>query len=220
MKYLTAVITVRKGSQRVKNKNLKKFAKKNLLIYKIEILKKVEGISDIVVNTDSLEAIRIAKKLNVNFFKRDPYYASSNCPNSEFWANIAKHTNSKYIMFTHCTNPLVKISTYNNFVKFFNKNKNKYDSFNSVEEVKEFLIKQNKPLNFKFSKAPNSQDLPDVIKLNFAINILSTKLMFEKKSLVGNNPYFFKLNSLEGFDINTPLEFAFAEYIFKNLKKK
>ena len=220
MKYLTAVITVRKGSQRVKNKNLKKFAKKNLLIYKIEILKKVKGISDIVVNTDSLEAIRIAKKLNVNFFKRDPYYASSNCPNSEFWANIAKHTNSKYIMFTHCTNPLVKISTYNNFVKFFNKNKNKYDSFNSVEEVKEFLIKQNKPLNFKFSKAPNSQDLPDVIKLNFAINILPTKLMFKKKSLVGNNPYFFKLNSLEGFDINTPLEFAFAEYIFKYSKKK
>ena len=37
---LTAVIPVRKGSQRVKNKNFRKFFKKNLLIYKIEKLKK------------------------------------------------------------------------------------------------------------------------------------------------------------------------------------
>ena len=34
-KNLIAVITVRKGSQRVKNKNFKKFAGKNLLIHKI-----------------------------------------------------------------------------------------------------------------------------------------------------------------------------------------
>ena len=39
-KNLVAVVTVRKGSQRVKNKNFKKFAKKNLLVHKIELLKK------------------------------------------------------------------------------------------------------------------------------------------------------------------------------------
>ena len=39
---ITAVIPVRKGSQRVKNKNIRKFDRKNLLIYKIEKLKKLE----------------------------------------------------------------------------------------------------------------------------------------------------------------------------------
>ena len=82
---LKTVLTVRKGSVRVKNKNFKSFHNKNLLSYKIEILKKVKGIGEIIVNTDSDEAIKIAKDYGVAFHKRDPYFASSNCSNSEFW---------------------------------------------------------------------------------------------------------------------------------------
>ena len=68
---LVAVVPVRKGSQRVKNKNLKKFSDTNLLTFKIETLKKVKRIDKIIVNTDSDEAVEIAKKLNVDFKKRD-----------------------------------------------------------------------------------------------------------------------------------------------------
>ena len=73
MNYITAVITVRSGSQRVKNKNLKKFNKKNLLIYKIKKLKKVKHINEIIVNTDAEEAIDIAKFYKVRFWKREKY---------------------------------------------------------------------------------------------------------------------------------------------------
>tara|TARA_B100000795_G_scaffold242860_1_gene206381 strand:- start:268 stop:933 length:666 start_codon:yes stop_codon:yes gene_type:complete len=218
-KNLVAVVTVRKGSVRVNNKNLKLFANKNLLIHKIEVLKKVKGLDDIVINTDSLEAINIAKKLNVSFFKREKYYASSSCTNSEFWSNIAKNTNSKYIMFTHCTNPMVREKTYNDFVKIFKKYNKKFDSFNTVSDVKEFLFMKNKPVNFNPSKTPNSQNLPEIFKLNFAINILLTEQMQKTKTLIGKKPYFFKLNQIEGYDINTPLEFSFAEHLFKNKKK-
>ena len=218
-KILVAVVTVRKGSVRVNNKNLKLFANKNLLIHKIEVLKKVKGLDDIVINTDSLEAINIAKKLNVSFFKREKYYASSSCTNSEFWSNIAKNTNSKYIMFTHCTNPMVREKTYNDFVKIFKKYNKKFDSFNTVSDVKEFLFMKNKPVNFNPSKTPNSQNLPEIFKLNFAINILLTEQMQKTKTLIGKKPYFFKLNQIEGYDINTPLEFSFAEHLFKNKKK-
>ena len=41
-KNLVAVIPVRKGSQRVKNKNFKFFAGKNLLIHKIQVLKQIK----------------------------------------------------------------------------------------------------------------------------------------------------------------------------------
>ena len=213
-KNLVAVVTVRKGSPRVKNKNFKLFAKKNLLIHKIEVLKKINELDDIIINTDSSKAISIAKKLKVNFFKREDYYASSECSNSEFWSNIAKHTDSKYIMFTHCTNPMIKENTYSDFIKIFLKNKDKFDSFNSVSEVKEFLFKKKKPINFNPTKTPNSQNLPDIVKLNFAINILLTKQMHKTKTLIGKKPYFYKLNQVEGYDINTPLEFSFAEHLF------
>ncbi|MDB9774012.1 hypothetical protein OAB21_00080 [Candidatus Pelagibacter sp.] len=215
-KNLTAVVTVRKGSVRVPNKNLKLFCGKNILIHKIEVLKKIKGLDEIIINTDSDEAIAIAQKYNVNHFKREDYYASSECTNSEFWANVAQNTKSKYIMFTHCTNPLLKVETYIKFIDTFKKLKYKYDSFNTVTDVKEFLFIKDKPINFDLAKAPNSQDLLNTFKLNFAINILLTEQMFETKTLVGEKPYFFKLDEVEGYDINTPLEFQFAEHLFKN----
>lgn len=214
---ITAVIPVRKGSQRVKNKNLRAFNKKNLLIYKIEKLKSVKHIDKIIVNTDSEQAINIAKELKVDFWKRDSYFASSKCSNSEFWSYIAKTTCSDYIMFTNCTSPLVKIETYNKVLEKFKKNKNKIDSLNTVTEERNFLYLNNKAINFNPKKTPNSQNLPDIVKLNFAINILSTKLMFLKKSVIGNKPYFFKLDQVEGFDIDSPLDFEFAEYLHKKL---
>ena len=35
--------------------------------------------------------------------------------------------------------------------------------------------------NFNPSKALNSQDLPNIVKLNFAVSIISKNLMFKKK---------------------------------------
>ena len=101
-KNLTAVVTVRKNSVRVPNKNLKTFCGKNILVHKIEVLKKIKGLDGIIINTDSDEAIAIAQKYDVSHFRREDYFASSECTNSEFWANIAQNTKSKYIMFTHC----------------------------------------------------------------------------------------------------------------------
>ena len=70
-KSIFAVIPIKKNSTRVKNKNFKKFNKKSLLIHKIEKLKKVKYIDKIIVNTDSDEAIDIAKFYNIEFHKRD-----------------------------------------------------------------------------------------------------------------------------------------------------
>ena len=217
--FLVAVVPVRKGSQRVKDKNTKPFAKKNLLIYKLETLKKIKQLDKIIVNTDSEEAIDIAKKLGIDFQKRDKYFASSECSNSEFWSHIGKTTKSKYLMFTNCTSPLIKEETYEKIIIKFESSKSSNDSINTVTGIKEYLYLNDKPVNFNPNKAPNSQDLPEVVKLNFAVNIISKELMFKKKSLVGHKPLFYKLDDIEGFDINTNYEFEFAEYLFKKYGK-
>lgn len=218
--FLIAVVPIRKGSVRVKNKNFKKFAGENLLIHKIRILKKIKYLDDIIINTDSEKAINIAKKLNVNYHKRTKYYASSKCSNSEFWKHIAKVTNSEFIMFTNCTSPMISLKTYIDFIRLFKKNYKKKDSFNTVTEMREFLFYKRKALNFKTEKTPNSQDLPEVLKLNFAINIISKNLMLKKKSLIGDRPFFHKLSEVEGYDINYPFEFDYAEYLFKKFRNK
>lgn len=59
MKKITAVIPIRSGSQRVRNKNLRPFASTTLMENKIEMLLKVPELDSIVVNTNSEEAINI-----------------------------------------------------------------------------------------------------------------------------------------------------------------
>lgn len=213
--YLSVVIPIRKGSVRVKNKNLRKFNSKNLLIYKILKLKKLKNIDRIIVNTDSDEAIDIAKELKVSFFKRQKYFASTKCSNSTFWQNIAETTNSEYLMFTNCTSPLIKVKTYQNIINKFLKIKKIYGSINTVSQLKEFIYFKNKPLNFKASRAPKSQNINNVVKLNFAVNIISNKEMYKKKSIVSKKPFFYNLDEIEGFDIDTMIDFEIAEFLHK-----
>ena len=94
-------------------------------------------------------------------------------------------------MFTNCTSPLIKLDTYEKIInQFKNFSNNNFDSINTVTEIKEFLFKDNKPINFELDKTPNSQDLPEIFKLNFAVNILSTKQMYLRKSLIEKNHFY------------------------------
>lgn len=74
IKDITAVIPVREGSTRLKNKNVAPFAGTNLLINKINQLKEVKEISRIVVSSDSDMMLAMAKERGVMTHKRSPEY--------------------------------------------------------------------------------------------------------------------------------------------------
>lgn len=58
---VTAVIPIRSGSQRVKDKNLRKFGDTTLMELKISNLLHVPELDKVIVNTNSEEAINIVK---------------------------------------------------------------------------------------------------------------------------------------------------------------
>lgn len=60
---ITAVIPIRSGSQRVKDKNLRAFADTNLMELKIKNLLQVPELTSIVVNTNSELAIELLIKV-------------------------------------------------------------------------------------------------------------------------------------------------------------
>ena len=213
---ITAVIPVRAGSQRVKHKNIRPFGGSNLLTLKIQQLKKVAGIDRIVVSSDSPKMLQIAADLGVQTHLREPYYASSECPNYQFWEHLAqKVVTTKYFMLANCVAPLIKTSSYEEMIYTF-RNSPEYDSLATVTDVKDFVWKGDgsRALNYDGNKAPNSQDLPEWVRLTFGVCLLSTETVISRQNVVGEKPQFYHLDQLEGVDIDTEYDFEVAELLY------
>lgn len=214
---LIAVVPVRAGSQRVKDKNIKPFANSNLLTLKLQTLKNVANIDRIIVNSDSDDMLDIALKNRVSTHKREDYYASSECNNSEYFQHIAEVTDADYIMYAPVTAPLVSKETYFACIdKFMNSDIN---NLVTVSDVKHHMWLDGKPLNYNPKNAPNSQDLPDVVSINYGICIISRDDMIENRNIVTENPYFYKLDEIESIDIDTEFDFMVAEHVYNKLRK-
>lgn len=214
-KSISALIAVRSGSVRVKNKNLKKFGESNLLELKIKQLKNINELTQIVVNSNCNEMLEIAKKYNVKTIKRDNYFASDNVSMSEVYENMARNIETEYIIYVNCTNPLVKTQTYQDAISRFFNNGYEYDSLVSCHDIKEFLFLDGKALNYDPQNQPRSQDLPNIVALNFAISIISKNEMIKNKNIIGQSPFFYKLDEVQSFDIDTPLDFFVAEKLYE-----
>tara|TARA_R110000744_G_scaffold130653_4_gene238364 strand:+ start:1584 stop:2258 length:675 start_codon:yes stop_codon:yes gene_type:complete len=215
-KTITAIVPVRKGSQRVKNKNFKPFAGSNLLEIKLNTLKQIKTIDKIIVSTDSIIAIETAKRLGVEYHKRDDYFASSECSNSEFFKNLGECCEGDYLMYTPVTAPLIKPQTYYDFINRFSNVIDNHDSMLTASYVKDHMWLDSKPVNYDPQNAPNTQDLPDIMKLTYGISIISKENMIKYKNVVGKKPTFYLLEGEETVDIDTPLDFKFAEFLYTN----
>ena len=63
-----ALILARKGSKRLKNKNILKLNKKPLILWTLDNLKKIKHLfNDILVSSDSNTIQKISKQINVLF---------------------------------------------------------------------------------------------------------------------------------------------------------
>jgi N-acylneuraminate cytidylyltransferase len=211
VKNLTAVIPVRQGSQRVKNKNFREFAGKSLLEHKIEVVKNLP-VDEIIINTDSEYAIELAKKNGIKYHKRESYYASSKCTNSEYHEYLAKVTESKNIIITQVTAPLVTLSTFIEAIAIFNKVD--CNSLMSIKKIKEFLWYKNKPINYNLDSAPNSQDLPDYFAPTFGVIIVNREAMLDSQNYICSKPYFYEISERESIEIDTELDFEFSEFLY------
>lgn len=212
MKKMVAVIPVRAGSQRVKDKNIRPFAGKTLLEHKIDVVKKLP-VEDIIINTDSEEAIETAKREGVSYHRREPYYASSKCSNSEFHHYLAKVTDAEELLVAQVTAPLLTAESYLRAIEAYKTHE--CDSLMSVKVLKEFIWYNGKPLNYSLDNLPNSQDLPEYLVPTFGLVIVKRDAMLEARSYMGKNPYFYKVSQTEAIDIDTELDFDFAEFMFK-----
>ena len=215
---ISAVIPVRKGSQRVKDKNLRPFAGTTLLDIKIKTLLNVPEIDSIVVNTNSEAAIEMMEEeyagTKVTFHRREESYASSQWSGSDFFKHLGDVTETDIFIYAPCTSPFVKPETVSACIEKFILDKGEHDCVSTVSSVKEFLWLDGKAINYDPHNAPNSQNLPDVVALNFGTTVVLRDDLIKNRNIIGKNPLFVITSDIEAVDIDTPLDFYIAEQLY------
>jgi len=211
---IKALVAVRSGSVRVQNKNLRPFAGSSLLEVNLDQLKRIKGLDGVIVNSNDETMLKIASDKGCETVLRDPYYASNSVSMSDVYKNMAENCDCDVIAYINCTNPLLKDETIEEAIEAF-KGMKGFDSLNSAHLIKEFMFLNNKPVNYDLLHQPRSQDLPDYYALNFAINIITRENMIECKNVVGKSPWIYGIDEIEATDIDNPIDFEFAEFVYK-----
>jgi YrbI family 3-deoxy-D-manno-octulosonate 8-phosphate phosphatase len=211
---ITAVIPVRSGSTRCKNKNIRNFGDTNLLKKKIEILKQVESIDEILVSSNCDEMLKIASDLGVSTHKREEQYCTTDSPHSEWIVNIAKIIKNEIILFTHSVCPFITKEEYINSINIFKK-KN-LSSVISASEIQHFMLYNGKALNFDLNNITTSQQLPRYNIPSFGINIIKVNDVIKFKNVIGNSPTIINTNFISSIDIDHPHEFVISELLYNN----
>jgi len=201
---VTAVIPVRAGSVRLKDKNISRFAGTNLLTYKIEQLLRVKNIDNIVVSSDSKEYLDIASKAGADTQVRPIEYCDEKTKSfGEAVEYVASNLDGEHILWATCTSPLTEISDYETAIKTYFEKLGEYDSLVSFTPLKHFVWNERQPINYQTGKAHvSSNDVQNLYVKTCGISIAPRLDMIRWKYDHGANPYKYLLNKRASIDID------------------
>ena len=211
---ITAIIPVRAGSRRLKNKNIAPFGNSNLLLNKIEQLKQVPEVTQIVVSSDSDYMLDLARKAGVKTHKRALEYCDEKTKSfGEVVKHICESVSGDHILWATCTSPLVEPFMYSCAISdyFTNVVHGSYDSLVSFDMIKRYLWNDDGPLNYELGvKHVPSQQLPPLYIVTDGILIAPREKMIQWSYFHGRNPYRFIVDKRAAVDVDDGLDLLCA----------
>lgn len=222
------IIPARKGSNRIKNKNITNVCSKPLISYTIENALTSQFSNDIFISTDCDEIKKICNNYPIFIINR-PKKLSSDIATSESVLIHAldeiKKINKEDPDFTillQCTSPIRKIGDID---QAFKKIKNlKGDSLISVTKSKKFLwkFKKNKfqSINYDFKKRKREQDFEEQYEENGSIYITKSKLLRKEKNRLCGKIIPFVMDPFSSLQIDEKEDLKLAKLIMSNMKIK
>ena len=211
---IVALIPIREGSERIKNKNFIDFAgRRSLLDIKIHHLKQAGCFDRIYISSDSDRAKQIAKENGIDFLER----ATEMCQSSVIWADVVEHImntipGNPIVIWALATSPL--FNRYTNAVEYFLAHKEN-DSLVAVLPKKSFFLnKYGRGINYNPGYwHPYSQELETYYEVTGACYIGRKSDMLKWKYWFGIRPHLFEVSETEAIDVDTLEQFKFAQKI-------
>ncbi len=209
---IVAVIPVREGSSRIKDKNFIPFGRYPSLIHcKIQQLKEAGCFSHIYISSDSERAKKIAQSCSVEFLYRDPVMCTSKPRWDEVIEAILKTVpGDPHVAWTLVTSPL--FTRYREAADIYLSNLSVNDSLVGVKQIREYLVDDaGRPLFYSFGAwHPYSNEIKPLYAINDAIFIARRSDQLRWRYWIGRKPYLFQCDPKESIDLNFPEDLEMA----------
>lgn len=226
MSEVIAFLPMRKGSQRIKNKNIKEFAgvKGGLTFIKISQLLKSQKIDKVIVSTNDEEVKNIALSFNdekIIIDDRPEHLASSETSTDELVKYVPSIIENGIVLWTHVTSPFVTEKLYDDMIAKYLQELDQFDSLMSVTKIQKFLWDKEKPINYDKSKEkwPRTQTIEPIYEINSGAFIADIEVYKRLNDRVGKKPCLYELSDKEAFDIDWEDDFEIAEILWSKYGK-
>lgn len=226
-------IPARSGSKRIPQKNIKLLNGKPLIAYTIEAARRSVYINRVIVSTDSEEIATVAKTCGAEVpFLRPENISQSDSTEMQFfehaldWFSGNENYEPDLIVLLYPTSPFRKHDTIDKAIEELLRHP-EADSLRSIKLCSEHPCKMwivedgyLKPFvkdNDQNIHTLSYQLLPTVYIQNASIYATRLLTIKNKKSPTGDIIIPFVMDEIESIDINTSLDFQFAEMVMKSL---
>jgi N-acylneuraminate cytidylyltransferase len=211
-KETVAVVPVREGSSRIKEKNFLPFGGRPTLVHnKLHQLKGAGCFDHIYVSSDSVRVEKIAAECGVEFLLRDPLM----CTSAPRWDEVVVSIlgtvpGDPDVAWTMVTSPL--FDRYREAVDAYRSRAAGYDSLVGVKEVREYLIDDcGRPLFYGFGAwHPYSNEIKPLFAINDTVFIARKSDQLLWRYWLGRRPVLFRCGSRESIDVNFPEDLEMA----------
>ena len=233
--YIVGFIFARGGSQGVPGKNIRHLAGKPLIAYAIETAFQSEFIDRVVVSTDDEKIAQVAQDFAAEVpFIRPKELAQNNSPEWLAWQHairtLEKQENGRELdVFVSVppTAPLRAAEDVDNAIQTFLTNNvdivitakeaGRHPSFNMINLDKQDCAKLVMPLDKQITRR---QDAPPVYDMTTVAYVASPQFIMESEGIFEGRVKAVLIPEERALDIDTELDFQFAEYLMTNKMKR
>ena len=211
------IITARKNSKRLKDKNIRLFAGKPLICWSIEQALRVSKQDKVVVSSDDNRIKKISKNFkNVNFIQRPKYLATDKASTIDAIKQVIKKLSFEgFVVILQPTSPLRLDKDIENAKKLLIDGSPAVMSQVKLQYPSNKINVNSKSKYFKSFKDKKNYDL---YAPNGAIFAANTNWIKKINTFYSSDVVTFNMDEMHSIDIDTKYHFETAEFIFKKLK--
>ncbi len=219
---IVAIIPARKGSQRVKNKNIRKFQGIPLVELSIRSALKCSLIDQVVVSTDDQVVKDIICKYDIECFDRPPHLAHETARTFDVLVDVIERLESKpeFLVLLQATSPLREIDLIQKGLYMIKSNP-EASSLIAVYEHRIFTGQIRKGYWLSdYPEETRSQDIPAKYVPSGSLYIYRVSDTIEKCDPFGNKVLPILVDETQSVNIDYEDDFIRLEYVFAKYRNK